>query len=247
MNKQKKIISHRFLNKHTVLGAILLTAFGMLFSEGVFGSLIGLALSMAFSSRDVVSYGMIPGALLVLAIHKRWFYPEFEGNLRGGKVPEPESSMDPFFGPQTAIRRNSAGKRDVPLRQLPTYSIGSFRIHERFSAEPFDQRRHPVRIPLISVSDELCCPDCRAVRHVPRLSQNIAIPAGSIAGASRHDPEKAARMIRAKIFIDHIQLIPVPGNKESGIDPLTHRRRAALYCLKQLPRFTDSALLVLRL
>ena len=85
MNKQKKIISHRFLNKHTVLGAILLTAFGMLFSEGVFGSLIGLALSIAFSSRDVVSYGMIPGALLVLAIHKRWFYPEFEGNLRGGR------------------------------------------------------------------------------------------------------------------------------------------------------------------
>ena len=85
MNKQKKIISHRFLNKHSVLGAILLTAFGMLFSEGVFGSLIGLALSLAFSSRDMAAFGMVPGALLVLAIHKRWFYPEFEGNLRGGR------------------------------------------------------------------------------------------------------------------------------------------------------------------
>lgn len=85
MKKQKKIISHRFLNKHTVLGAILLTAFGMLIGEGVIGSLIGVLIGMVLSNPALASYGMIPGALLVLAIHKRWFYPEFEGNLRGGR------------------------------------------------------------------------------------------------------------------------------------------------------------------
>ena len=34
---------------------------------------------------DLFPAGGVPGALLVLAIHKRWFYPEFEGNLRGGR------------------------------------------------------------------------------------------------------------------------------------------------------------------
>lgn len=29
MKKEKKIISHRFLNRYTVLGAILLTVYGM--------------------------------------------------------------------------------------------------------------------------------------------------------------------------------------------------------------------------
>lgn len=41
MKRQKKIISHRFLNRYTVLGAILLTVYGMLAAEGVFGGIFG--------------------------------------------------------------------------------------------------------------------------------------------------------------------------------------------------------------
>ena len=37
----KKIISHRFLNRYTVVGAILLAAYGILASEAVFGSIFG--------------------------------------------------------------------------------------------------------------------------------------------------------------------------------------------------------------
>ena len=65
MKKPKKIISHRFLNRCTVVGAILLAAYGILASEAVFGSIIGtLASDMA-----LFPLGVVPGALVVLAIH----------------------------------------------------------------------------------------------------------------------------------------------------------------------------------
>ena len=65
MKKPKKIISHRFLNRYTVVGAILLAAYGILASEAVFGGIIGtLASDMA-----LFSLGVVPGALVVLAIH----------------------------------------------------------------------------------------------------------------------------------------------------------------------------------
>ena len=85
MKKEKKIISHRFLNRYTMLGAILLTVYGMLAAEGVFGGIFGGIFSALASNGDLYALGVVPGALLVLAIHKRWFYPEFEGNLRGGR------------------------------------------------------------------------------------------------------------------------------------------------------------------
>lgn len=85
MKKQKKIIDHRFLNRYTVLGAILLAAYGMLASEGVFGSVFGGIIGALASDMALYTLGVLPGALVVLAIHKRWFYPEFEGNLRGGR------------------------------------------------------------------------------------------------------------------------------------------------------------------
>lgn len=65
MKKPKKIISHRFLNRYTVVGAILLAAYGILASEAVFGSIIGtLASDMA-----LFPLGVVPGAPVALAIH----------------------------------------------------------------------------------------------------------------------------------------------------------------------------------
>lgn len=85
MKKGKVIIQHRFLNRYTVLGAILLTVYGMIMSEGVIGGIFGIVFQLIFHNGTLMPYGMVVGALVILAIHKRWFYPEFEGNLRGGR------------------------------------------------------------------------------------------------------------------------------------------------------------------
>lgn len=85
MEKQKRIINHRFLNRYTVLGAIVLAVYGITADEGIFGGIFGGILQAVTSSRELYPLGVVPGAVLVLAIHKRWFYPEFEGNLQGGK------------------------------------------------------------------------------------------------------------------------------------------------------------------
>ena len=84
MKKGKKIFNHPFLNRYTVLGAILLTVYALAAAEGVFGAVFG-GLFAALGGMELYPLGVVPGALLVLAIHKRWFYPEFEGNLRGGR------------------------------------------------------------------------------------------------------------------------------------------------------------------
>lgn len=85
MKRGKIIIQHHFLNRCTVPGAILLAVFGLVMSEGVFGGLFGFAFRLFFHSDMFMPYGSVLGALAVLAIYKRWFYPEFEGNLRGGR------------------------------------------------------------------------------------------------------------------------------------------------------------------
>ena len=69
MKKQKKIISHRFLDRYTVLGAILLAVYGIIAIEVVFGIII----RVVTSRTDLLPAGSVFGALIVLAIHKRWF------------------------------------------------------------------------------------------------------------------------------------------------------------------------------
>lgn len=83
--KEKKIIPHPFLNRYTLIGAILLTVYALLIGVSIVGGVIGMSLALAFSNPALRSFGSVAAALLVLAIHKRWFYPEFEGNLRGGR------------------------------------------------------------------------------------------------------------------------------------------------------------------
>ncbi len=88
--KQKKIINHKFLNKHTVPGALLLMLWGFLFSEVIVGipfSLLDFFLIDPTGKTQIITgFGCAAGAFLVLAIHKRWFYPEFEGCLMCSSV-----------------------------------------------------------------------------------------------------------------------------------------------------------------
>lgn len=88
--KQKKIIDHKFLNKHTIPGAILLMIWGMIFSEGIIGLPFGfmdvLLVDRSGKTQIFSGFGCAAGAFLLLAIHKRWFYPEFEGCLKCSSV-----------------------------------------------------------------------------------------------------------------------------------------------------------------
>ena len=78
-------MNYRFLNRYTVLGAIVLAVYGIIANEGVFGGIFGGILQAVTSNKELYPLGVVPEAMLVLAIHKRWFYPEFEGNLQDGK------------------------------------------------------------------------------------------------------------------------------------------------------------------
>lgn len=88
--KRKKIINHKFLNKHTIPGAILLMAWGMIFSEGIVGLPFTfmdiLLIDPSGTTHIFTGFGCALGAFLLLAIHKRWFYPEFEGCLKCSSV-----------------------------------------------------------------------------------------------------------------------------------------------------------------
>ena len=85
--KEKKIMQHRFLDRATIPGAILLTIWAFFLEQIVFGGIFGASAAIFYPSiADIVVHiGMITGAFIALAIHKRWFYPEFEGDLTAGR------------------------------------------------------------------------------------------------------------------------------------------------------------------
>lgn len=80
---EKKVIKHRILDKHPILGIILLTVLTLFLIQGVFGGIIGVVVYfIADSPRELVIYVAVSiSAFLMLAIHKRWFYPEYNGSL----------------------------------------------------------------------------------------------------------------------------------------------------------------------
>ncbi len=87
MKKEKKIINHKFLDKHTILGAIFLTILALLIAQAVIGGILGLIIGIIIGiihpvgSNIPITMGVIIASFIMLAIHKRWFYPEFKGNL----------------------------------------------------------------------------------------------------------------------------------------------------------------------
>ena len=81
-NEKTKKRQHRFLDRRPWIGALLLMCWGLLASESLFAPLFGLLFSRFLSIP--FTFGFIPGALLVLMIHRLWFRPEFKGCLFHG-------------------------------------------------------------------------------------------------------------------------------------------------------------------
>ena len=81
--KAKKQITHRFLDRHTIPGALLLTLWGFLGAQMLLGTVLSLPLLRILPADTASGFSIAVGALILLAIHKRWFYPEFEGCLPG--------------------------------------------------------------------------------------------------------------------------------------------------------------------
>lgn len=81
----KKIRQHRFVDRFPAFAAILLL-FGGVAATQLGGTLINFPFAMKItefsSGKDAI--GFILASLITLWVYKRWFYPEFEGNLRGG-------------------------------------------------------------------------------------------------------------------------------------------------------------------
>ena len=93
--KERKIINHPFLNKHTIIGVILLTFGGFVFCEVLMGGVLGTVLGLLYMSINpgnsemgtmiLINVISILSAFVLLAIFWRWFYPEYEGGLKGGR------------------------------------------------------------------------------------------------------------------------------------------------------------------
>lgn len=85
--KQSRRQRHKFLNRFTVVGALLLMVWGYFFSEGLVSGLFAAPLRLVgMESEAAVHFGAAIGGLLVLLIHKWWFSPEYEGDLWGGDI-----------------------------------------------------------------------------------------------------------------------------------------------------------------
>ncbi|MBO4456479.1 MAG: CPBP family intramembrane metalloprotease [Butyrivibrio sp.] len=91
MKREKKVIKHRVLDRNTVLGIILLAIFAYLMVAFVLGTVVGAIIGIAavFAGIEefetVIYVGCVLASFLMLAIHKRWFYPEFDGCLKFDK------------------------------------------------------------------------------------------------------------------------------------------------------------------
>ena len=84
MAREKRIHQHRFVDRFPAFAAILLLFGGVAAVQGG-GLLINVPPTIVtpeYASVDAIGYIIV--SLIVLWIYKRWFYPEFEGNLRGG-------------------------------------------------------------------------------------------------------------------------------------------------------------------
>ena len=84
MSKQKKIRQHRFVDRFPVLAAVVLPFVALVLLQAL-GSLISLPFGVIPALGKNSAIGYIICSLLVMWLFKRWFYPEFEGNLRGGR------------------------------------------------------------------------------------------------------------------------------------------------------------------
>lgn len=83
MKTRQKIINHKILDKHWFIGTILLIIWGFFLTYFISGIVVRIFGNVLPLSKEDVNYiGMILGTLLTLLVHKRWFYPEYEGTLK---------------------------------------------------------------------------------------------------------------------------------------------------------------------
>ena len=92
MKREKKVIKHRILDGNTFLGMFLLTLLSYVMVLIVFSFILGVVLGLAvgmfdlpFNADYVGATLPVFGALLMLAIYKRWFHPEFKGSYRSDR------------------------------------------------------------------------------------------------------------------------------------------------------------------
>ncbi len=80
---EKKVIKHRILDKHPIVGIILLTVLALFMIQGFIGGVlgVGIALVLSLPQEPILYISMTISAFIMLAIHKRWFYPEYEGSF----------------------------------------------------------------------------------------------------------------------------------------------------------------------
>lgn len=88
--KEKKILKHPFYDRHTVLGAVVITIIGMMIAQLLVAGIInGIYVVITGSAEKVsttaVGLGSTLGAIAALAFFRRWFYPEYEGAFKGGE------------------------------------------------------------------------------------------------------------------------------------------------------------------
>ncbi len=90
---EKKIYKHPFYDKHTILGSVVLVLLGTIVFKMIIASVAGEIYSAISGDGDYSSDGQnislflggILGTIALLALFKRWFYPEYEGGFKGGQ------------------------------------------------------------------------------------------------------------------------------------------------------------------
>ena len=82
-NKENKIRKHPFLDKHTVLGAIVLMLWGFFFAEVLFATIVGIIFELV---GIPIHFSAVLGAFVLLYIHYRWFRPNYQGSIKGGNL-----------------------------------------------------------------------------------------------------------------------------------------------------------------
>lgn len=106
MDMEQKRRTHKFFDKHTILGMIVLILIGLFGTQGL-GELIGTPIKSLTGNEYFGSgIGIAVITFVILALYKYWFRPDFEGMLRGG---------DPRFIRQICIVMIVYWILDVPL------------------------------------------------------------------------------------------------------------------------------------
>ena len=98
MSKVKKAKEHKFLNKHTVLGALLLMFFNFVFIEFFVGTIAGIICGHAGIDKTTgLAAGSIIGSLLALIIWFRFFSPEYKWKPESGSWGKSFKLLIPFL------------------------------------------------------------------------------------------------------------------------------------------------------